>query len=246
MRISDSDIINGKIDHMDFRNAIGIDCSGCISLTELPLELSAIRIINCSGCPNLIQLPLWNDILIAKCSDCPGLLELPLWPVVQEVSCHNCIGLTELPLWPWIIKIDCHDCPNITELPMWLNIEKVDCHNCPNLADLPPWPKIQQIYCYDCPFLLRLQIRPQIYNMYTSDDSDEDPDEITQILPPLPSLSPPLHERIYFNGDCYVCSSENTYVTKCSLCIWLVCRDCYQNWHVERRERNCMHCSSKF
>ena len=183
MRIYSSDVINGKIDHININEAIEIDCSGCQDLTELPL---------------------WPTIKKIRCSGCKGLTKLPMWSSIEKVICPKCTGLTELPLWNTVKEINCSGCTSLSKLPMWESIEYVDCFNCTGLTELPYLDTVQII-------VSNIQI-----------------------------------QRIYFKGDCVACSSENTDITKCTICVWSICRDCYNNWHVNRSECKCMYCNGTF
>jgi hypothetical protein len=78
-KIYPSDVINGKIDHID---------------------VNGYSIIYCFDCPKLKELPLWPNVKTVHCYNCPNLTKLPLWPNVDTVYCHNCQKLTKLPLGP--------------------------------------------------------------------------------------------------------------------------------------------------
>ena len=99
--ITNDNVINGKIDHVDIGSSTTIYCNNCYNLTELPL---------------------WPNVTLVMCYNCLNLTKLPLWPNVKEVLCHNCPNLIELPLWPNVLKVICYNCPNLTELPLWPNV----------------------------------------------------------------------------------------------------------------------------
>jgi Leucine-rich repeat (LRR) protein len=73
-----------------------LSCSGCTSLTSLPLEnCTGLQVLSCGGCTSLTNLSLEN---------CTGL---------QYLDCSGCTSLTSLPLenCTRLHELDCDDCP---------------------------------------------------------------------------------------------------------------------------------------
>ena len=75
--ITNYNVINGKIDHVDIGNNTTIYCTNCFNLTELPL---------------------WPNVIDVECHNCPNLTELPLWPNIRNI--HSNIKIL---LWSEII-----------------------------------------------------------------------------------------------------------------------------------------------
>jgi len=42
------------------------------------------------------------------------------------------------------------------------------------------------------------------------------------------------------------CSSNDTEITKCDKCVWIICKSCLNNWHIRRSDNKCMHCRNIF
>ena len=126
LKIRESDVINGSIDHIDVSGFKTVHCYGLRGLTHLPLWPN-VTMVWCSNCPLLVQLQEWPNVTYVFCSNCPKLTQLPLWPNVIEVNCDSCLKLMQLPLWPNIRSVSCYNCPKLIHLPLWTNVKRIDC-----------------------------------------------------------------------------------------------------------------------
>ena len=104
IRITNEQVREGKIDHIDIGNATKIDCYGCTSL---------------------IELPNWYKVTVVNCSGCTSLTSLPNWPNVIQVSCWGCTSLTSLPNWPKVIELYCSRCPVFDKLGITYNPDTI-------------------------------------------------------------------------------------------------------------------------
>jgi len=68
---------------------------------------------------------------------------------------------------------------------------------------------------------------------------------LTMISPSSTQITPTQQiklNKIYSKGTCNTCYNDSDKVTKCSNCIYIVCKDCVNNWHIKNNHKKCMHC----
>jgi hypothetical protein len=130
----------------------------CIICTSPREELLKLNEIDCSGCVTMTNIPLIPSLKRLNCSECPLLVNIPLIPSLQILYCFNCPLLLNIPLIPFLQILDCFNCPLLMNIPLFPSLQRLDCSNCPLLVTIPLLPSLQTLGCFNCPLLLNIPV----------------------------------------------------------------------------------------
>jgi hypothetical protein len=147
------EIVDKSITNLDYlkkyRNLLRLNCSMCLTLSEIPLFPKLTK-LNCGFCLNLLELPLFPNLTILLCG-CTRLIKLP-FPKLSVLDCSSRRLFPEIPPLPNLLRLFC-GYSNFTKIPLFPNLTYLNCNKCPNLTEIPPFPKLTELSCEDCPNL---------------------------------------------------------------------------------------------